>query len=56
MNQTYNVELNNKHMLSLQTDPDLYALKNKKKPSKQDSLLVSTNRLAYVEALVGNYI
>lgn len=52
MNQTYNVEHNNKHILSLQTDPDLYALKKKK---KQDSLLVSTNRLAYVEALVGNY-
>ncbi|KAI8087575.1 cyclin-domain-containing protein [Gilbertella persicaria] len=50
---------------SLQTDPDLYALKNKKKPSRLDlknllkdplplpqSHLVSTNRLAYVEALV----
>ena len=54
---------------SLQTDPDLYALKNKKKNngyrSNQLELkhllkdtpiphLVSTNRIAYVEALVGN--
>lgn len=60
---------------SLQTDPDLYALRNKKykkhhvapivtapttttvqpQPiqSTQSSQLVSTNRLAYVEALVG---
>lgn len=41
---------------SLQTDPDLYALKNKKrnetKSIKRDTHLVSNNRLAYVEALV----
>lgn len=64
MNQSYNVEHNNnKYNLSLQTDPDLYALKNKKKNTSYkaettttSTVSVSNNRLAYVEALVGKYI
>ncbi|KAI9359481.1 cyclin-domain-containing protein [Pilaira anomala] len=60
MNHSYNVEHNNtKYNLSLQTDPDLYALKNKKKNTSYkvettttSTVSVSNNRLAYVEALV----
>lgn len=57
MNHSYNVDHHNKYnsmTTSLHTDPDLYALKTRKKTAKPDNHLASTNRIAYVEALVGN--
>ena len=68
MNQTYYMESYQQQQVqsnyiskttysntSLQTDPDLYALKNKKRNEADNKTqLVSNNRLAYVEALVGN--
>jgi Fe2+ transport system protein B len=82
MNYTYNVEqpletYYSKTACSLQTDPDLYALRNKTKQNlanvikkqqqqqqqqqqqyhhhQQQQLVSTSNRLAYVEALVGKY-